>query len=72
MVVERDGELHLFESTPDGVFTSPLNRRSHSSLLYYNSPLPIYIKLLTIFFQIEVLSKRVHIGCASINFTPHS
>jgi len=27
MVVERDGELHLFESTPDGVFTSPLNRR---------------------------------------------
>jgi hypothetical protein len=27
MVVERDGELHLFESTPDGVFTSPLSRR---------------------------------------------
>lgn len=27
MVVEYDGELRLFESTPDGVFTSPLSRR---------------------------------------------
>eukprot|EP00026_Physarum_polycephalum_P001459 Phypoly_transcript_01461.p1 GENE.Phypoly_transcript_01461~~Phypoly_transcript_01461.p1 ORF type:complete len:439 (+),score=53.02 Phypoly_transcript_01461:186-1502(+) len=27
MVVERDGELHLFESTPDGVFTTPQNRK---------------------------------------------
>lgn len=27
MVVERKHELHLFESTPDGVFTTPLNRR---------------------------------------------
>lgn len=27
MVVEVDKELHLFESSPDGVFTTPLNRR---------------------------------------------
>lgn len=27
MVVEVENELHLFESSPDGVFTTPLNRR---------------------------------------------
>jgi len=27
MVVERKKELHLFESSPDGVFTTPLNKR---------------------------------------------
>lgn len=27
MVVEVEKELHLFESSPDGVFTTPLNRR---------------------------------------------